>query len=599
MKHKLILEDTEQHEFSSIIDHNDIFHAENSQKLFHADIQSSDAINKISSFFLNPSSSLSIVKDDGCELLPGSYLEANTLFGMDINRVSHIQEIESKIDECNHHIESIILKNNENFNSTPHYKINDFKLIDTQGNTIIKSLKNKKKKVDIPFKIDIETTEDKDDIIILSIQKESSHLIIECDIPIEIRSISTDVKSIRLISPSIYLNTDINIDSFEIISDVFESDGSVSAKSFLLRSKEAILNKDNTGNCFIFVGEELEFKSSSYYYDGMFISSTSKVIFEEVNNGPVFIHSPTIILKNSFVSSYLFVKCQTIEIRKNSKINCPEIAIESSKIINKGSIISEKKIDLLLLYIKKNEVPFINEGTIKAFDLFCESNNVDISNSDYKATMSNKSALTVTNSFLLSNGNFNSENAAIRSLYISSFSNFKSSGNLSIGDLLVVEKNSSFNNTGKTMPYSTLKPIVLVSGNFQCKQEMEVKKFVCSGIISGSLYLKSNDIVSLSGKGDLKEIDIKSNQISFTGKACFTASSANLYAKDIMIAEKALLPANDKSTISIHCKEEIAYNFDQWHDSSFEKLEFEEETPQPPKKIKKSLKDVHTPIQKK
>lgn len=597
MKHKLHFDSENDDAITSLIDDADIDSIENSALLYDNDEDFDPSISKISAFALNPSSSMSIVKCDGCELLPGSFLEANNLFGMDINRVSHIQDIENKITEANKLINNIILENNNKFENQKTIYYKKGKLSTNNDKTISKSLKKPIKYECANFAI--EKTSDNEDILIIQINDDQSTIIIESDTPIEIRKCPKEIGALRLISPSIYLNSEINVQNFEVITNVFESDGEVNAKSFILRSKEAITNQMITGNQFIFIGTEVEFKSSVYYYESMFVSAKSKAIFNELNNSLTFIYSPAITIKNSFTASYFYAKSQNITINKTASINSTDIVIESFKLTNKGTIVSEKKICLLLLHKKDHENIFINEGRIKTYDLLMEANNIDIGNSDSQAIMSNKSALTVTNAFLLSNGIFNTKNTAIRSLYISAFCSFKCTGELSVGDLIVVEKQSEFVSSGSMKQYATLRPVILVSGSFECKSELIVKKFVCSGTINGSLLLDSSDIVSISGNGELNKIDIKSNHISISERAGISASNVILHAKEISIGISSLRPVDDDSSILIKSMHDIEQIKEIWPNYEFEEVKFEDDKPPQPSKKKKKLIDVHTPVLKK
>ena len=96
------------------LDDSTYYHIENSNLLFKSDCFSSNFINRISSFSLNNFTSLSIQPNFNCNLLPGSLLEANNLFGMDIGRSSHLAEIEEFIDKGNETVNSLITNHNSN-----------------------------------------------------------------------------------------------------------------------------------------------------------------------------------------------------------------------------------------------------------------------------------------------------------------------------------------------------------------------------------------------------------------------------------------------------------------------------------------------------
>ena len=569
------------------LDDTTYYHIENSRLLYNSKIRQSTKLNRISSYSLNNSTALSIQPNFKCDLLPGSLLEANNLFGMDIGRSSYMTEVEEFIDNGNETAKTIITNHNSNLISPNISIVIENYQIRLNGEIITERIEDNQR-YDLKCLVSsISYDEENNPVLTIQFQDNCSHenIVIESDIALEFQENEKESekiinpRSIRISSSSVYFSPPIeNMKSFEIISDSCYIENKISCECAILRCNDLTIEKEFQSNNFIFIGErELNVKNSLNVSENCFISSFGKITLINFTATKAWFHCKQLIMKKiCIIDDSIFAKTNEIEIMRNSTLKADMFYLETHKLTNTGTIQLSKKATMFFLYEKKNEEVFLNKNVFSTYDLFVESNHLIQSKSQTEtAKLNNSSALTVKNAFLLSNGNFTSCNSSIRSLYIHSNSQFHSKKNFSIGDFLVIEENSTFISEGVNIPYSNLKPTVLNSGKFISNRLLKVNKFITDGNIERSLHLEADDLISLSSHCELDFVDITSHMIAITKKAFIKCSSAHLSAYDLDISYGSLMPIDNDSEISIETSiinDSLTNLFGSWKNKTFKEI---------------------------
>lgn len=574
---------------------------ENSKLLFtgYKGFEDSEKLNRISSFPLNSYSALSVQKTSGCDLLPGSFLEANTLFGMDISRTSHIEEIEKFQNTGNDIIKESLKVFKSLFAKPNKYLIIDGKIV-LNGKTIFAKFKEEEDMNCNDFDCCIEYDKDDEPILVIEFKKkpEKSTVYIEADISLEIKDSEGMPANLRLVSPSIYFSAPVTSRNIEIIADCCCIEKNSDCNAMILRSNNLEIIGQVLANDFIFIGDELKTEGLLCVYNILCVSSVGNVKIDQISGKNLFIHCENLVFKEKLILTDLFVKTHKLDIQKGCYIEGYHCFFESHKITNYGEILSRNKLSMLFLFEKKDEEVFSNKSKVTTLDFFVEANCCVAMKPGMVGKMRNYSGITVKNSFLLSNGNFVTKNTTIRSLYISEYNKFKSNGELSIGDFFVVEKNSKFSHVGVFLPYSLLKPIVLISGKFKCSLPLKVGKFISNGTLKGSLNIDSVDLVSLSCSGELDVLDIHAPLFVLSEKANLLVNKAKIIAPRVEIASRSIRPFGEDTEIEIGSIDtNIRDDLSQWTKKNIHEIEVVED--KKAARRRKKFETISTPPAKK
>lgn len=277
-------------------------------------------IQSVPAFLLDPRISIGLAtsKQTTNDLLPGSFLEANTLFGMDIERFSHINDVEN------------FAKN------TSHCVINCLKSFYEEPIDFFIEIKKKqifvnKKKISIQFKASSElckvalsktesliiNSSEKNEIIIrlVSREKQSEHyksISIESDMPISLHPQNEDnesyfcTKLLRIICPVLDVNVNLKSSFFDLfISEQCGIIGDIICnKSFLVRTSNLSLQQTLDTSELIIVSIESNFGDNSILKTKnlccIFADTSFKCFSRSINvSNNTFIKSKSILFKSN------------------------------------------------------------------------------------------------------------------------------------------------------------------------------------------------------------------------------------------------------------------------------------------------------------
>ncbi|OHS96619.1 hypothetical protein TRFO_37162 [Tritrichomonas foetus] len=558
-----------------------------------------DIVRKIPSFLLNPAVSVGLFKQSECSLLPGSQLDANNLFGMEIERYSHISEIEISYLKINHRIEKyvkLLFKEETKFDI--HMKRNRL----TINN---KEIQNNRNKYGISFSVENDTL-----FIKLSKNKilsKSSSISVESDIPIVFEKCELTIHTLRIVAPEIHFQSKIVVEFLDILcKSNCLIEGEITCNTFfLLRSPEVSIKTNLNGQKLLIISSRTVFTKYETNFDTLLIYSKNE--FKCSSNFKIeklFLYSENVNFlanKGNLDIQQCHLQGENLTIGKNLTAKSVSVETSNLSILKTSKIEIETKLNLFFVSDSQTMKIGKNEGILKCYDLFFEVNSTDSSPISSRSFV-NMNAMSVTNAFLLSSGTFlNNGNVSFRSFYVASFSHFlsKKTSSIKIGDLLVIESHSSFSIEGKILPFAYLKPVFLNSGKFfidlsnhslnqqskpqtsnsssqsnnssnpklnQTVNNMEnvfvCKKFISNGEIEGVLMnIDSQDLISISGKVNCKEINFKANKIAIIGGTEITTDNflLNCISCELNFA-KVKSNNNEEGIVEINFEEEYLNN---------------------------------------
>lgn len=533
MRRKLTLLNSKR---TKVVNENEeeIFHIENTNSLFKPQMIEFQQNYKISSYTLSPASLLYPKMDEYCDLLHGSIIKTNNLFGMDISRGSHIEKFEHVSSIINTSIGQTINNIGNSINTDTYFYYTDGVL--SYGNKKLckkNGLKSKVTENKCVFSLVFDTLK-------VDFNDNINSFYIESDIPIVLVGSKKFPKNLRIVSKSVLFENSFKCVNIEIITDDFNSRVKIDCESLLVRSKRFHSTFECISKSILLTAEDVSF--TNIKTENLYITSKNSILLNNVDASICMaMHTKTLNISNSKTPVFL-VFCNQL-IFKND-VDFSKGFFECKKIINNGIITCTKKITCFALFDESESVCLENKGSITTVDLFYESKSSK-PKLDNIALFHNKKELKVTNSFLLSGGTYkNDYHTIIRSLYISENCSFQSDGNLMIGDFLVVENNARFIANCKFSTYATLRPQVFISGLFEATHLFKVQKFVCTGKIQGDLKLESNDVVTLNCNVTIKEIDITAPMVVINSKC-------RVKAKKVRIKTSSMIGAIDSDDVKV------------------------------------------------
>lgn len=620
----------------------DLVHEGNSALLYKENTP--EFTNSISSFALNPISSVGGRNPSESKLLHGSTVETNNLFGAETDRQSHINDIEQYTLDTNESIRKILQNYNDTFVEPVVISISKSQIV--IGKNVYKFGKSP-----------IET-----DGIVFIKKEDDIKLILSDSIPKCIQILAktgiivkgdVNVGSLRINAENIYVKGAITGETCEFIAqDEIDIVNSTKFKQLLIRARIIFITDCYKAQETIIISQETkidtEFDSAFTVIQAdrlditgeSFISENAVVKSKQLNIKKNMSYSTdcSMILANNFQlggnlkSVHFYIEANKFNVTKDGKLevkenliilfllpnenaydhNEPSIEMKAhakpkhdkksftsldSQQLNKKNVKIPKKVPPLKrnteftieidLEKTRNSSVGKNCGIISASTMLLEINTL---NSATEVSFINASALSVSNSFLFDHGIFHNKcNTAIRSMYISGAAKYIgfNESSTKIGDYLFVDTDSSFENQGEMKQYAFLFPIILNSGLFVTTNHFKCQKFVSDGVVQGLFNVESNDLVSLSGKTELEGMNIKSVEFSIPPTSVIETKNARIDCRrfEISFAE---FNSTSKGILIVNCTD---YKKSSQHMRNWKKIKINTDIPynksmdipQPPK----------------
>ena len=528
----------------------------------------SETVLKIPLFLLKTSSLIGFNKQIQCNLLPGSQLEANNLFGMEIERSSHIKQVEQNNIRFNIKLEKYI----------HHLCLSQIDLIIFFKNGEITQNGKKVKRIpSISFNISNNTL-----FLKFNSKEQISSMVFESDIPVVFDEGELSIHSLRLTSPEFQNQSNIICNHMEIFTiSEFSTFSSIKCNdTLMIRTESIIVKSDINAKRVIMICDDMNITKSKIIaeFTSLYSKNYIKTSLSHLNFRYCFIKSNKIDLlnKGSFTSENIcFIQTEEIIIGQSIKSSICNIETRDLTILKTGKIDITNKMNLFFISNNsKNQKSATrkNEGVFIANNLFFEINslnNTDVNNE----TFQNFNAFSVKCSFLLSSGTFlNKRNVSFRSFYLSSYSNFISQmkSSIKIGDLLVTESSSNIKieENAEIIPFVHLKPIILNSGKFfngsTC--DIECTKFITNGEINGCFNIKAADIISILGNSnECSVLNCNSSQIAIVNGTTIAAFKCIFTCLSFEICNSVIKPSNsnnddEKSSFELYYKDTYLNN---------------------------------------
>ena len=499
----------------------------------------SPAIQDVPLLGVSPETSLGILKTSQCNVLPGSVLEVNTMFGMETDRNSHLKRVEDYCQAINSNLESVLrIQSNEFLTSTNITLVEN--VLTQEGETIPFEINKWVECGDISLRI---TT----DFVELQVTTNTNtNVIFQSDQPVRFLSNGSKFHGIRVVSSVFVCDGDFLGDYLEVIGSVCDLKGSCKVETLVLRCKDCrVMGQVNIERMMLIMCENCIFdKASVSACDFVVFASAKVTISAYVQATSLVIQTDRLALgvKGSIVSGKYFIKSDKVAFA--GSIQASDLFIESRIIdFEHKSSVRAETLHFWLLAKNGGEKVAKNDGILTVDNFVLDVNLMSdaISKDTQTVSFTNRNAFTVSRCLLAHNGCIISTgNMAIRSLYIASYAAVEvtKKGSIKLGDFMATEKNGVFKCSGIFLPYAQLSPDFYNSGSLVLNTPATIHchKFVSDGSINGELSLRVDDLMSVSGEIEGSDITIDANMVAITRGTMISANNIKIVCKDCQLA---------------------------------------------------------------